>query len=1029
MNIFEYHEKQNVEEPFLHQLERLGWQVIRSERDDPPEVTLRTDFNSVIIEKEFLESIRQLNPWLEDDQIHDIFNRVVSFPPGINLIDANQQFLDSLLEQVSVSENRQTSQLNPNVKLIDFDNPQNNRFLAASQFKIAIPGSIKHIIPDIVLFVNGMPLGVVECKSPLVSEPMVEGIKQLMRYMCRRGDKTEGNEKLFYYNQILISTFREKAKYSTITGQFEHFIEWKDPYPFSLQEISTDNPGEIPSSQHCLIQGMLSKKNFLDIIYNFTIFQETEINIIKILPRYQQYRAVHKIIHRLETGKTKMEKGGIVWHTQGSGKSLTMLFCARKLKKNPKFSRYKVVFVTNRLQLETQADKLFTSIGYTVANPNNIRELKQSLRQDIGNLVLAMVHKFQEREMNEAFPVLNTSQEIIIFVDEAHTGYFKILGANLERALPKAVKIAFSGTPIEKTEVTFGDYIDKYNMEQSVLDEVTVKIIYEGRTHNAEIIKPEELDSKFADVFANIPSEERRLLFGKYTRQAYLEAKEVIEGKARDMLDHYLKQVFPNEFKAQVVAVSREAAIRYKQAFDLLLKEKISLLEENPDPTINLDTLKSLKVEVVISGSQNDPPNYSPYNQSPHHKNVVQRFLLPFNESKGDLIGDVGIIIVQNMLILGFDAPIEQVMYLDRKITDHNLLQAIARVNRVSKNKFCGFVVDYIGITNNLKEALQNYSDRDIVDIEKIFVKKDTELQNLRFSRNALVEFYNENGIVDIDNNIESAVDILEDEEKRLKYLERFKKFTCDMDIFLPDKRALDFMNDLKLFSVICQLARNRFRDDKFDIGGISEKLRALVDKYLISKGVDPKIPPISIIDKKFATKSQSAKSKAQEIKNAIMEHITLHVEEDPEFYASISSLLEEILRKYKKNWEEQLKAFQPIIDQIRTGRTSHVEGLDPKKEMPFFDILKKELYQDQVIDQEAIAKLANKTKDAVEIIARQSKRVGFWESNDEQRRLRAFLLRNVLDDLTGIKEIIKIKNRVVYRWLEVASYLKERLN
>lgn len=1028
MNQYEYNEKQYVEDPFLKQLKRLGWRVIRATREDAPIVTHREEFRQVVLEDEFREAVKSLNDWLEEDQIREILRRITSFSPGITMLQANREFLDRLLEKVSVSENHRTHQLNPNVKLIDFQNPDKNRYLAISQFKVALPGSMKHIIPDIVLFVNGIPLGVVECKSALIAEPMAEGYKQLQRYMGKRGDIGEGNEKLFYFNQILISTYRDRAKYSTITGGFEHFIEWKDPYPFAQSEIQVDE-GDIPRSQEILIQGILSKSNFMDIIYNFIIFQETETGIAKILPRYQQYRATNNILKRLKTGRTKLEKGGIVWHTQGSGKSITMLYVARKLKKSVGGGEWKVVFATNMIELERQADKLFKGVGYTVANPNTIRELKKVLSENNGNLILAMEHKFQERDLErDMFPELNTSDKILIMVDEAHTNVFKLLGANMERAMPKAIKVGFSGTPTERAEMTFGDYIDKYSMTQSVEDEVTVKIVYEGRTHKAAVVHPDELDHKFVDVFADVPDEERNLIVGQYTRQAYLEARKVIIGKACDMVEHYVKHVFPNRFKAQVVAVSREAAFRYKKALDQAITNKIKELEKHPDPTVSIDLLKKLEVAVVFTGAQNDPPEYTPYNQGAYHKEAVERFKLKFEEEKNGKTGNVGIIVVQNMLLLGFDAPIEQVMYIDRKLVDHNLLQAVARVNRTAAGKSCGFVVDYIGIANHLKDALAKYVDRDQVDIERVLIKKDAELANLRHSHRAVIGFFTESKIYDIEKNIESAVDVLEDEEKRLVFLDKFKKFTKDMDAMLPDARALEFICDLKLFALISHLTRTRYRDDKFSTEGLSQKLRLLVDEYLISKGVDVKIPPVPIIDEKFTPQAKDPKARTREIVTGIREHISQHQELDPVFYADISRELEAILEEYRENWEKQLELFQPLIDRMRQGRKQSVAGLDPKYEMPFYDILRTELFLNQDIDENKKQIIADKTKDAIEAIKRECRLVGFWDSPVMQRRLRQYLLLNVLSDLRGIPQVVEKKNRLVFRWLELASSIHQKL-
>jgi len=315
-------------------------------------------------------------------------------------------------------------------------------------------------------------------------------------------------------------------------------------------------------------------------------------------------------------------------HTQGSGKSLTMMFMVRELYHNPEFGNYKVVFVTDRKDLEKQLNETSRSVGFTVKLARTIQELKELLKTDTPELVMAMVHKFQERELKGEFPVLNTSHNILIMIDEAHRTQYKLLGANLRKALPNATKIAFTGTPIEKTEMTFGDYIDKYSIKQAVEDGVTVEIVYEGRVHNAELSDEEAANAKFEDVFKDADKDTKRMIMGRFTWRAYLEAEEVIRDKARDMIEHYITHVFPNGLKAQVVAVSRCAAIRYKKALEEALKEKISELEKENNSKIDLETLKKLEVGVVISGAQNDPPEYHPYTDPNVHERIIKSFKL-----------------------------------------------------------------------------------------------------------------------------------------------------------------------------------------------------------------------------------------------------------------------------------------------------------------------------------------------------------------------------------------------------------------
>ncbi|MDI6722615.1 MAG: HsdR family type I site-specific deoxyribonuclease, partial [Candidatus Aenigmarchaeota archaeon] len=584
------------------------------------------------------------------------------------LVEHNRYILEKLLESTS-AENRKTHKPDT-VRFIDFANPENNDFLAISQFKVNIPGTEKHIIPDIVLFINGLPIAVVECKSAYLPDPMGEAIEQLLRYQNRRGDDKEGNTKLFWFNQLLIATSRQICRYTSITGEFEHFIEWKDPYPHSLNDIDTEGSDSV-NSQHVLIQGMLSQKAILDIIQSFIIFQEgAKGRLIKILPRYQQYRTVCKIIERLKSGKSPQEKGGIVWHTQGSGKSLTMMMTVRRMYRESELSGYKTVFVTDRTDLEKQLKGTAKSIGYTVNIAHRIDSLKELLRTNTPDLIMGMIHKFQEHELMQEFPVLNTSEKILVMIDEAHRSQYKYLGANLNKSLPNCVKIAFTGTPIDKTEETFGDYIDKYSIKQAVDDGVTVEIIYEGRTHSADISDREAMNKRFEEVFNAVDDDTRQQILGRYTWRAYLEAEETIRDKAEDMLKHYLAHIFPNRFKAQVVAVSRVAAIRYKKAFDELLNKQERLdkyIEQLKDETqirIDRELLKKMTAEVIISGSLNDEPEMREYTDENKHEKVIESFKLPFGKT-GDsgISGDVGIIIVQSMLLTGFDAPLEQVMY------------------------------------------------------------------------------------------------------------------------------------------------------------------------------------------------------------------------------------------------------------------------------------------------------------------------------------------------------------------------------
>lgn len=1042
-------EEHYVENPFLDHLQKLGWKIYRQNKDNPEDVKEITSFNQgfepiygkstkfresfreVILKDVLKESIKRINPWIEEDQINEVVRRITT-PYKNSLLEINREIHDLLLENTSVSENRQTGERSPTVKFIDFHNLDNNSFIAISQFKVNITGTEKHIIPDIVLFVNGLPLVVVECKSPTISDPIGEGIEQIKRYSNRRG-ANEGNEKLFWYNLFSVATSRQVAKYGTITSDYEDFVEWKDPYPYTLSDISSE---ENITSQELLIYGMLSNRNLLDILHNFTIFKEdSKGGIAKIVPRYQQFRAVKKMVKRIKEGKTPEEKGGIIWHTQGSGKSLTMMYAVREIYHDPELSNFKIVFVTDRRDLEKQLYATSSSVGFTVKLARSIHELKELLRTNTPDLVMCMIHKYQERELKSEFPVLNTSPNILVMIDEAHRSQYKLLGANLRKALPNSIKIAFTGTPIEKTEMTFGEYIDKYSIKQAVDDGVTVPIVYEGRVHSAELTEEEKANARFEDVFHAVDTEERAKILERYTWRAYLEAEEVIRDKARDMINHYVTHVFPNGFKAQVVTVSRLATIRYKHALEKALKEKIEELKKENPHNIDLSQLEKLKIEVVISGASNDPEEYKPYTDENKHEEIIKKFKLPFNKTDGKLSGDVGIIVVQNMLITGFDAPVEQVMYLDNVIKGHNLLQAIARVNRVYKNKSCGFVVDYVGVFKHLKEALAIYADEDIEEITQVVINKSKSIDELKFNHNLIEEFFEKYSIENWKDNINECIDLLADEEIRNEFIFLVRKFNKAIDAVLPDPEALKYVKDLKLLSFIKETARNRYRDEKLSIKDATRKIREIVDEYLKSKGVDPKIPPTPLFDDVFLEKlkGKTDKAKAQELEYAIKEYIERHYEEDPEFYERFSDKLKKILEEYRENWEMLFKELEILREEMKKGRSVEKNfGLDPKMEKPFFGLLKYMILgrkEDEELTNEEIGFFVDLTKDITEIIKRESSVVDFWESYPKQKRLKSFIISHLLKhtksgpNLTHEK-IFKKRNEIAQRLLELAYHI-----
>ncbi len=1025
-NFLRLDEKNHVEEPLLKQLETmpgLHWKVLRLERGSgqTPQETQRENFDQVLMKKDFEDALKRINPWINDEQIFEAISDITSFE-GDNLFKNNKYILEKLTKGTKVRRSTDGSSQNEDVNYIDFDNPANNTFTAVSEMKFRIIGTERNMYPDVVCFVNGIPVCVIECKSPKAKEPIPEAIDQLMRYCEQRDYVKEGSKPLFYYNQFIVATCRNKAKFGTITTTIEKlFYRWTDPFPETVDQLSeycnpqkayfTDAEGNddddvsqevktSPNDQQRLVHGMLKPENLLGIVRTFSIWTtDSKGKMIRVVGRYQQVRAVKKTVDRLLTGVNRDERGGIIWHTQGSGKSLTMVFLIREMYLHPHLQSYKVILVTDRTQLDDQIKETAQGVGYTIKDPSSIDSLKKELRTNNSEIVSAMIHKFQEREYTSSFPELNTSDKILILTDEAHRSQYTKLGANLDRALPNATRIAFTGTPIERTESTFGDYIDKYTMRQAIKDGVTLEIVYEGKTHDAGVDDQDGADRKFQDVFKDYNVVEQVEILAYGTRRAYLESQETIDEKAKDMLKHYVEQVFPNGYKAQVVCVSKEAAHRYRLAFD---KAKKALLDElkNTNDSDAIEKLEKLETAVVISDvSHNDAPHLKDYADSKGRKLAIAGFKLPFgrqekiNEDEEQTAnGNIGILIVVDMLLTGFDAPIEQVMYLDKVIVNHNLLQAIARVNRVyDDEKQVGFVVDYVGMGNHMKKALDAYWEKEQEEITGCLKDNSELFAELKTAYEELNKIFKDHGI-DLYSDPDDIFNLFYDEDIRHDFTEAFERFAKALDNVFPRKEALDYLKDLNRFAEINTLASQHFLDRRMSMKGVSEKLRKVTDEFLKSKGITTKVEPISILDDKFFENIKATKrkeTKAAKVEHAIRDIINISMDEDPELYASFAEELRNILSAFKENWDEIYRLLEALREKMKNAKSQNKYGLNPKTQLPIFRKLNKYVYAERNdLNDDEVNNVLIWTKEIYGRLKVELALVGFWNNTPNVNKL-----------------------------------------
>ena len=1083
-------ELSEVEQPFVDQLISMGWKYTTGS-SDYPSASGRESFRDVLLLDDLREALARINgdddgqPWLDEGRVSTAVS-AIQRPDAIKLMEANQACTELLLRGIAVEglpgwEGGRSR----TARFIDWDDPENNTFRVVNQFKLEEPGgqAHKHIIPDLVLFVNGIPLVVVECKSPSISDPMDEAIGQLQRYSNQRYwlEGNEGNERLFHTNQFMVATCFEQARVGTIGAQVHHFMEWKDTAPVPLAEVAASLGKEKLSRQESLVAGMLRPEILLDITRHFILFHADQGRTIKIVTRYQQYRAVHSAVERLLTGATRAKdgqhdrRGGIVWHTQGSGKSLTMVFLVRKLRTMPELRRFKVVVVTDRTDLQKQLSDTAELAGEKVKIGRSVRGVKKLLAQKGPGLVFAMIQKYQERDLDPdadgagedlatagalvdvgEFPVLNEDESILVLVDEAHRSQASALHANLLRALPNCARIGFTGTPIimgqrKRTHEIFGEFIDRYRLKQSEDDGATVPILYEGRTAEGAVADGRDMDELFEDMFRDHTPEELERIKRKYaTKGDVIEAERLIAAKARDILRHYVENVLPNGFKAQVVAVSRRAAIRYQAAFMEAQRELVAEVE-TLDPNLigladdematlerrtqflvraqrSLETLRRLDFAAVISGTHNDPPGWMEWSDSAKVKARIEAFKKPLPSPENDdpqRASNLGFLIVKSMLLTGFDAPVEQVMYLDRYIKEAELLQAIARVNRPNgEKKAAGLVVDYFGVAQHLKEALAVYADE---DIEGTLQDLRDEIPKLRDRHARVVDLF-ESRDVEL-SDIEASVGLLEDERLRAEFHLLLKGFLMTLDVVLPRPQALPYVKDAKTLGDIQLRARNRYRSGERPIGEeVGAKVRALIDQYVMSLGIDPKIPPMVIGDPTFdehVEKLRSPEAKASEMEHALRFEIRQHLDEDPERYEQLSKRLDRILTQMQDRWDDLVTALKELTDDAKAGRQADDTGLDPETEAPFLGVIRQEVAKDGTVPREELQRLAAVTRGLVAFICTEIALADFWNKPQAQEALRKRIVQ-LLDD--GIALPLSQLEELADRLLELARVNQTKL-
>ena len=1071
----------HVEKPFLDQLAALGWTVVDQGHGmipSDPAKSLRKTFREWLLPEVFRESVKAINPWLTDRQLDDLRSQILR-QPNRTLLEANEE-IQKLLFKAQVDRNEETGEPDPVVQLIDFEHPERNTFHAINQFRIDTPGCVKEfIIPDIVLFVNGIPLVIVEAKigDANTANPMHAAFEQLLRYrdgrkQTKAAGLREGEPRLFHTNLLLISTCGEKATYGGITSGYEHFYAWKDIWP---EHHRTYNPPlGIEREQERLIQGMLPPETLLHLLRTCSVFMDTDSGKrVKVVCRYQQYRAACRIIQRLRAGKTPLERSGVVWHTQGSGKSLTMVFVARMMRAAADLADFKILLINDRVDLEEQLAATARLIGGKVNVIESTAQLRDHLSGGASDINMVMTHKFMDRSEElpavvaealvsygappsaESFGVVNRSERILLMIDEAHRTQGSDLGDNIFEAFPNATRIAFTGTPLiteqhgnKRTTKRFGEYIDTYKLMDAVHDGATLQILYEGRTAETALKDKDGFDTKFEDLFRQRPEEEIAAIKRKYGASGdILEAEKRIEAISRDLVSHYIDNILPDGFKAQVVCHSKLAAVRYQKAIRAALAERLDQekLKPKPDPE-HIRRIAFLKAVVVVSSeATNELAVITEARKEARRWNAVENFCKPFDleDPDKDLTG-IAFLVVCDMLLTGFDAPVEQVMYIDKRLKEHNLLQAIARVNRVATGKQRGFIVDYIGLANHLTSALSIYAEEDAQDLQSGLKNLLTELPILEERHQRLLQHFRTAGVAKIEDFVKgklstpeaevevvhSAVTAMKDIKRRADFEVYLKKFLLSLNLILPNPAGHAYRVPARRFGYLLRMVKERYKDESLDIADAGAKVKDLINEHLIDLGINPKIPPIELLSDDFIANVQKhsggdPEAKASEMEHAIRKHCTVHFDEDPAFYKKLSEKLERLIQEHQDNWKVLAVEYEKLRQEAFEGRHEARDGLS-REATVFYDHVLELAYEGGQAPEEAAPALELLVTRVVEQLQSTIAIIDFWKKPIEVKKLRGSIDTEIL--LSEIPELVTKHERIAVEIVKLAEKRHQEL-
>ena len=936
----------NLENATLEWLKELGYSVAFGPDiafdGESAERSVNENYKDVVLIGRLKDAISKINPDIPAEARQDAIEKVLAVPwLKPSLIEVNKIFHKMLYEGVDVMyQDKDGLMRGDKVKLFDFVDTDNNDFLAVNQFTII---ENRNRRPDILIFVNGIPLAIFELKNPADSNATNTGaFNQLQTY------KTD-IPSLFAYNEVcIIADHIWNANIGTISSDKDRFMGWK----------SVDGKEFVKrDDMETLVRGVFNKERFLDLIRNFVVFESDGETIIKKVAGYHQYFATNKALERTieATSENGDKRCGVVWHTQGSGKSLTMVFYAGKaiqVLDNPT-----LVVLSDRNDLDGQLFGLFSRcIDVIRQNPvqaESREHLKKILTVASGGVIFTTIQKFMPENKGDVHPLLSDRRNIVVIADEAHRSQYDFIDGfarNMRDALPNASFIGFTGTPIELTDANtravFGDYVDVYDIMRAVEDKATVPIYYEPRLAKIQLLKEAtpKIDQEFEELTEGEEVNKKDKLKSKWAKlEAMIGSESRIKLLAEDVVKHFEDRLTVLDGKGMFVAMSRRIAV---ELYDEIIKLR---------PQWHSNDIDKGFIKVVMTGSASDPQNFQR-----HIHTKEQRDLIAKRMKKND--DELKLVIVRDMWLTGFDVPSMHTMYIDKPMRGHGLMQAIARVNRVFKNKPGGLIVDYLGIAPMLKEAMANYTqagkNEPMVDQEEAVSVMLSKYEVVR----DMYHGFDYSGYSAVSQSIKAKIlsgamdHILKNPNGKKEYSQAVAELSAVFALSVPNLKALEIRDDVGFFQSV-----KSFIQKFYDVGGFGgpsnddydQAIKQLVSEAVVSDKVinifdaaGIKTPNVSVLSDEFLdeVKGIDHKNVALELLKKILNDEIRTMEKKFLMKSKIfSKMLEDTIKRYQNQTIESAQVIAELVELAKKMRSEKERGADlnlSDDETAFYDAL-----------------------------------------------------------------------------------------